>query len=209
MRVMVVEAFLWTTIALLGPDVIRLIGDRWGIRIGDRLQAGLSVGRWIYNLGVPYLALITGAVAARDVGLTGLDGVEWLRGAIECAGALGVVWVVAGWRRPVLPYARPDRAAMDEPRWALYRGAGSLLADPLLAGPLIGLCIGLIEWGLKHRPWVQEAWAKADAWASLVRVCVSTALFLLTRNLWLIVLTQVGLSVILTRGVRDSIGDEA
>ncbi len=196
---MIAEALLWTGIALAAPLVVGFFRGRLASRLGDWSQPGASVGRWIYSLGIPYVALITGAVAARDVGLSGRTGVEWLRGAIVCAAALGAAWVAVGWRRVELPYARPGQAAMDEPRWALYRGTASLLADPRWSGPLIGLGIGLLEWVLRHRPRASRTWPVPAEWTDLARVCGSTALFLLTRNLWLIVLTQAGLSLILTR----------
>jgi hypothetical protein len=196
---MIAEALLWTGVALFAPVVVRFFWGRLEGRLGDWSLPSASIGRWIYCLGIPYVALITGAVAARDVGLSGLTGVEWLRSTIVCFGVLSVAWVAIGWRRVEWPYARPEQAAMDEPRWALYRGTASLLVDPGWAGPLIGLCIGLLEWFLRRRLLAQAAWPTSVEWTDLARVCGSTALFLLTHNLWLIILTQVGLSLIFTR----------
>jgi hypothetical protein len=204
---MIVEALLWTGIALFGPAIVGFFWGRLASCLGDGSLPGASMARWIHSLGIPYVALITGAVSVRDVGLSGIAGIEWLRGAIVCAGALGVAWVATGWRRVELPYARPGRAAEDEPRWALYRGTASLLADPRWAGPLIGLGIGLLDWFLRIRPWAQRAWPMPAEWSDLVRVCGSTALFLFTRNLWLIVLTQAGLSLVFTRTVQSSSED--
>jgi hypothetical protein len=200
----IVEAVAWTVVALVVPDAVLLSRIRWGARIGDGLGPIRSIGRWVCNLGIPYLALISGAISARDAGLTGLSGVEWLRGAILCAGILAVAAILAGWGRGHLSYVRPDQAALDEPRWALYRGTGSLLADPHWAGPLIGLGIGLAEWSVRHRLWAGRAWPGPEVWSNLTRVCASTALFLLTRNLWLIVLTQAGLSLVLAGTARGS-----
>lgn len=205
---MIVEAIIWTTAALVAPDIIGLVRAGWGGGSGERLQTVVSFGRWFRSLGIPYLALLSGAVAARDVGLSGQTGAEWLRGAFECAGVLGLTWIVIGYRRTALSYSPPVRAAMDEGRWALYRGTGSLLADPLWAGPLIGLAVGLIEWAVKHHAWVQPSHLKVDAWSSLARVCGSTALFLLTRNLWLIVVTQAGLSLIIGGAAREPNRDQ-
>lgn len=205
---MIVEAALWTGTALAAPELLRFVWGRWGGPVGGRLQALLSFGRWFRSLGIPYLALITGAVAPGDVGLSGHSGAEWLRGVVGCAAVLGVAWAAARRRRVALPYPMPVSAALDEPRWALYRGTGGLLADPRWVGPLIGLGLGVMEWTLWQRPWVQGARPQAEAWARLARVCGSSALFLLTRNLWLIVLTQVGLSFILT-GPRRPSDDQA
>lgn len=206
---MTVEAILWTVAALVGPEIFGSIWDRWGDRIEERLLPLASFGRWFRDLGIPYLAVITGAVAARDVGLSGQTAADWLRGGLACAGVLGVAWVVVGSRRLPPPYAGPVPAVMDEPRWALYRGTGSLLADPIWVGPLIGLGVGLVEWALQHRVWAQRPQLKPDVWSGVGRVCGSTALFFLTRNLWLIVLTQAGLSLIFGGRLRDPIGDQA
>lgn len=198
---MIVEAVLWTVAALIGPDLVSLVLGRWRRIAGEPL---VSFGGWIRSLGIPYLALISGGVAARDIGLSGHSAVGWLQGALVCAGVLALARVAAGWRRSALPYARPGEAALDEPRWALYRGTGSLLAGPRWAGPLVGLGIGVIEWTLSHRPWVQGVRLQASAWAHLARVCGSTALFLLTRNLWLVGITQIGLSWILSSAGREA-----
>lgn len=206
---MIIEAILWTVTALVSPEVFGLAWDRWGDRLDARWLPLASFGRWFRSLGIPYLAVITGAVTARDVGLAGQTAPDWLRGGLVCAGVLGIAWVFVGSRRLNLPYPEPATSAMDEARWALYRGTGSLLADPIWVGPLIGLGVGLVEWGLHHRVWVELAPLKPDVWSELGRVCGSTILFLLTRNLWLIVLTQVGLSLIFGGRPRDPIGDQA
>jgi hypothetical protein len=206
---MIVEAILWTATALVGPEIFGLAWDHWSDRIDERFLPLASLGRWLRSLGIPYLAVITGAVAARDVGLSGQTDADWLRGGLVCAGVLGIAWVVVGSRRLALAYSEPVPAAMDEPRWALYRGTGSLLANPIWAGPLIGLGFGLVEWALQHRLWAERTQLRPDVWSSLGRVCGSTVLFFLTRDLWLIVLTQAGLSLILGGRFGDPIGDQA
>jgi len=206
---MIVEAAIWTATALAAPEVLRFVWGRWGGAAGDRLQPVLSFGRWFHALGIPYLALITGAVAAPDVGLSGQSGTEWLRGAGICAAVLGLAWVAARRRRVAYPYPGPGLAAIDEPRWALYRGTGSLLADPRWAGPFIGLGIGVIEWALRHPPRVRGFRPSAEAWPSLARLFGSTVLFFLTRNLWLMVLTQAGLSLVLAGINREPSEDQA
>lgn len=198
---MIVEAILWSVAALGGPDLFGMAMRRWGIIAGG---PWISFGRYLRSLAIPYLALITGAVAARELGLTGHAALEWFRGSLICGGVLAIAWVAAGWRGAGWPYARPEEAALDEPRWALYRGTGSLLADPRWAGPLIGLGLGVIEWTLSHRPWIQGGRWPRTAWSVLARIGGSTALFLLTRNLWLIMITQVGLSLILAGSPRKT-----
>jgi hypothetical protein len=206
---MIAEALIWTGIALAAPLVVDRAWDWLSSRLGHWSQPVADAGRWVYHLGIPYIALITGAVAARDMGVTGMTGVEWLRGGIVCAGVIGVAWIALGLRRVELSYAGWGQAAMDEPRWALYRGAASLWADPLWAGPLLGLGVGLLEWILWLQPWAQRARPAPAEWTNLVRVCGSTLLFLLTRNLWLIVLTQACLSLLLSRSAQTSAEEAA
>jgi hypothetical protein len=206
---MIVEAISWSVVALVGPEILGRLWDRLRDRIDDHLLPPAFFGRWFRSLGIPYLAVITGAVAARDIGLSGQTAADWLRGGLLCAGVLGVAWVIVGPRRLSLSHTGPVAAALDEPRWALYRGTGSLLADPVWIGPLLGLGLGLAEWLLQHRPWVERARLKPDAWSELGRVCGSTVLYLLTRNLWLIVLTQAGLSLIFGGRLHDPMGEHA
>lgn len=206
---MIAEALLWTGLAVAAPAVAGLFSAQLTTRLADRSPSAATVGRWICSLGIPYVALITGAVSVRDVGLTGMTGAEWLRGAIVCIAALGAAWIMSGWRRFAWAYARPEQAAMDEPRWALFRGTASQVVDPGLAGPLMGLGIGLLEWFIHMQPWAGRRRPMPVEWTDLARVCLSTALFLLTRNLWLIVPTQVGVSLILTNPSQAATEDDA
>ena len=196
---MLVEAIVWTGLVLVGPSVLRPVWSRWDARVDDRLRPALSLGRWFHSLGLPYLALITGAVAARDCGVSGRTAAEWLTGAAACAAGLGLAWVVLRLHPLGGAYPGPVQAATDEPRWALYRGTGSLLADPQWGGPLIGLMLGAVEWILTRRLWTLPAWSQAGVWIDFARLAGSTVLFLVTRNLWLLILTQAGLSMIVTR----------
>jgi hypothetical protein len=59
--------------------------------------------------------------------------------------------------------------------------------------------LGTAEWILTRRPWTLPAWSQAGVWIDLARLAGSTVLFLVTRNLWLLILTQAGLSMIVTR----------
>jgi ribosomal protein S10 len=206
---MIFEAILWTLTTLVAPEVFGSVWGRWEDRLDQRLLPLVSFGRMFRSLGIPYLAVITGAVAARDVGLSGQTGSDWLRGGLVCAGVLGIAWVVVGSRQLGLPYSGPVPAATDEPRWALYRGTGSLLADPVWVGPLIGLGLGLIEWALKQRVGAERVQPYPDARSSLGRVCGSTILFFLTHYLWLIVFTQIGLSLIFGGRLHAPHGDQA
>jgi hypothetical protein len=205
---MILEAVIWTTIALAAPPITGLAMQRWGIHPTERLQPVVSLGERFRSLGIPYLALITGAITARDAGLSGQTWAEWLRGALECAAVLAIVWIAVELRRWAPSFPDPGPTVMDESRWALYRATGSLLADPGWPGPLIGLGVGVIEWAVVHRLWVQRDQMGAESWSSLVRLCASTILFLLTRNLWLIVLTQVGLNLMIRRRVHEADGDK-
>ena len=190
---------------LVGPAVIRHAWSRWDGRVDDRLRPVVSLGRWLHSLGLPYLALITGAVAARDCGVSGRTATEWLAGAAACVAALGLAWLALHLRPLRSAYPGPLQAATDEPRWALYRGTGSLLAGSQWGGPLIGLILGSVEFILTRHLWTAPAWSQAEVWIELARLAGSTVLFLFTRNLWLLILTQVGLSMIVARSASTPV----
>jgi len=173
------------------PALATVLWPRLRERLGDWAELVERFAPWAHGFGPAYLALFTGAIQAREAGLLGHAPLAWVGGALASA-----VWLwIATFRRPdPVRWPEPNRGVLDEPRWTLYRAAGSQwLGQPQLGG-LVGLALALSEWGLGGR--VQ---GRMD-WQTLARLASSSLVFAITRNFWLTALAQAGLLILLRRG---------
>lgn len=163
--------------------------------------------RLIYFIGVPYAALLTGSIAAIDVGLTSVGGsilgwspADWLRG-LSTALTLGVIVLlpIGMASRQIARAGQPlgvdDRsvgmvivdAIYAEIHWAFYRAAPLILLTDVYTAVLFGVLLVGVEWivalirnGLSLSPEERQSWLHRGA-----LLAASAALFALTKNVWL------------------------
>ncbi len=165
-----------------------------------------EVGRFLFFLGVPYLALggwplppLHGLLSPADLGLVGLDArwpvIRWLEAAgtglglgLLTALILALAWTQArSLRFPPRPWwALLVDGLCLEGHWAFYRGALALLLGSVYWGVFLGLGLVYLEWGLS--PWWRQGWrapgAAGGQWLRAALALVTALLFLLTHNLW-------------------------
>lgn len=176
------EAFFWVA-ALLASSVLSA---------AVRPAAG-PIARWsrvAIGAGIPYLALVTGAVSERDTGVLllarGSGSPEAWVGALVGAAGVTAAMLAVRWRGAWAgPSGGTDSALLDECRWALYRGAAiGWLSLPWL-GSMAGLLLAFVEW--QGAGWVSgRSRASKGGWAEwTVRAAASTLLFVVTQSLWL------------------------
>jgi hypothetical protein len=205
---------VWVAGSLILYTVITRVLYRGGGRLADRADAtalgglALELGGLLYFAGIPLLATLSGVLSFDLTGLgrlwsgaglmPGFTPAEWLRGAGEALGVSAVaLLMLAGARRATRVGHTVDGAGAsltgaikDEAHWMLYRAPGTLfLNDPLL-GVLSGAGLTLFEWVL-HPRFLSRGLSRERRWALLIRLTalmVSAALYLGTRNLWLMIL---------------------
>ncbi|HSD83127.1 MAG TPA: hypothetical protein VLG46_04685 [Anaerolineae bacterium] len=134
--------------------------------------------RVVYFLGVPYAALLTGSLASIDMGVTGAGGsilgwspAEWLRGLSTGLTLAVIVLIPIG----------------AEIHWVFYRAAPLILLGDVYAAVLFGVLLVGVEWivvlirnGLSGSPGERQIWLRRG-----VLLALSSAIFVLTRNVWL------------------------
>ncbi len=173
----------------------------------------VQVGRFLYYLGIPYLALggwprrpFQGLLSADDMGLVGFGGhwpvTRWLESAGTGLGlglvallVLALAWVSAnrGGHGPPLRFPlRPGWSLLSdviylEAHWAFYRGALAVLMGDVYAGVFLGLGLVYLEWSLD--PFWRQGWRlesqAAGRWLHSAMALIVAMLFLFTRNLWI------------------------
>lgn len=176
-----------------------------------------QIFRFAYHVGLPFLALIKGAMSPRLLGLSGLDWIEGI-GAGVLLGLGAFLLLVWGWshysrslgRRKV---ERPRLAEVHilsqpwgwplilleiiylEAHWAFYRsGPLAVLGD--YWGVFAGLGIVLAEWATNPelRRNLGTERQGGILWTGSLALVIAI-LFLFTRNLWLCALIHLGLEI--------------
>lgn len=172
----------------------------------------VEVARFLFYLGVPYLALggwprrpYQGLLSPGDLGFAGVydrwPPVRWVE-AIGTGFGLGLVaffilllaWInlhrISGPGRfcfqPLPWWVVGIDVLYQEVHWAFYRAALGVTLGKVYAGVFLGLGLIYLEWGLNplwRRDWTVEE-RVADRWLHLALALTSAILFLLTRNLW-------------------------
>ncbi len=193
------QAGIWVALALGAWPAARAARLRLEARFGDQAGTITNLGAWVHALGPAYLALISGAVTGRDLGIYGPTTAAWASAAVGIAGGLGAAWLVFRFRHPAIEPDSPWTVALNEPRWALYRAAGIGWVGGLWLGLAIGLVLAAADWGLRHSVWQADGWKQADVWRGWMRAGLSAVLFAATRNLWLIIVCQAGLAAMTHR----------
>jgi len=204
---------------VLGPVLASVLGSQvlWWLRNTPPGRSTFSrglveVGRFLFFLGVPYLALggwplppFQGVLSPEEMGLVGLNArwpvTRWLEAAGTGVGVgliagliLALAWTNAcRWAGPSQMRFSPrpwwallvDGPALQA-HWAFYRGALSLLLGNISWGVFLGLALVYLEWGLNPR-WRQGWRSPHEAggrWLRAALALVTALVFLLTRNLW-------------------------
>ncbi|OGO46646.1 MAG: hypothetical protein A2Z30_03000 [Chloroflexi bacterium RBG_16_64_43] len=144
------------------------------------------VSPWLRDLGLPYLALMLGAVAARDMGLRGHTLLDWVFGVLLAGGAAALGWKL----RQAQSWPESTRAALDEVRWALYRALAWGWSGSLVVGLLAGFGVSLIERALMRVSETGRLPLVREDWPWLVRALTSAAMFGVAHNLWLNVFSR-------------------
>ncbi len=179
----------------------------------------LQAARLIYYLGVPYAALLTRAVAPVDIGLAGISGpilgwtgAAWLHSfsAGVMAGVLVLIPIGIAARqlaRAQQPLGVDERSIgliiVDgiylESHWAFYRTAPLILLDNAYVATLFGLgligvelLVSLVRNGLGQQPEERQSWLE-----TMLLLALSTALFILTRNVWIIIAAHLTVELLL------------
>jgi hypothetical protein len=177
--------------------------------LGGRLTVQLL--RLLYFIGLPYAALLTGSLTPIDLGLTGAGGVllgwdvaAWLRG-LSTTLTIGIIVVLpiglASWQIARAAHGAAlgadDRsvgavlveALYSEVHWAFYRTAPLILLENAYVAALIGVVLVGVEWsvelirnGLSSVPGDHQRWLRR-----MLLLAMSATLFVLTRNLWLLI----------------------
>jgi hypothetical protein len=183
-------------------------------RLG-RLPAGqwlVQAGRFLFYLGIPYLALggwprqpYTGLLSLEDMGIVGLSGrwpvTRWLEalGTGLTVGLVAFLVLIVAWSGAQRMAGRVQLCFPSRPwwaiwvdvlylevHWAFYRGALSVALDDLYAAVFWGLGLVYVEWALD--PFWRQGWRlgsqAAERWLRAALALVIALLFFLTRNLW-------------------------
>lgn len=174
----------------------------------------IEVAPFLHKVGLPFLALIAGALSLDLIGLgtdwfsddhvAGFTPLNWMRGiALSFAAVafvLAVMWLsmrTAAQTAAEQYASHADQpgflltlrdAAYDGVHWAFYRSPFVLLFDDVYWGVIAGLVLIALEWLARSR--LQGSARLGDRPHLLVMVCcalTSGLLYLTTRNLWLMI----------------------
>lgn len=193
-------------------------------------EAGGEVALFVFKIGVPFLAVISGALSLDLLGLgtdwfdashvAGFEPADWLRGtgaaALAVAFVSAVLWLagreVAHARlrsAPVL--ARLRDAAYDQVHWAFYRSPFVLAFGDAYWGAVAGFAVIVAERLIQRRVAPALAGSRADDLAWLLRLLTSSVLYLATQNLWLMIAADLALRLLAARlwPARRDAGDSA
>ncbi|MCX6026055.1 MAG: hypothetical protein NTY23_07355 [Chloroflexi bacterium] len=151
-----------------------------------RAQWAAGLSPWLRNLGLPYLALMLGAVAARDMGLRGHSLLDWVFGLLLAGGVAALGWTL----RQAQTWPEATQTALDEVRWALYRALAWGWSGSLVVGLLAGFGVSLVERALMRASETGKLRLVRDDGPWLVRSLTSAAMFGVAHNLWLNVLAR-------------------
>ncbi|MCL6510843.1 MAG: hypothetical protein K6U78_09155 [Anaerolineae bacterium] len=215
------QLLLWVAgsvgIGLAATAYIHHIGGGWRRQaLAESELGGLltEVAIFLYCIGWPFLALISGALGVDLLGLgkIGVEGtptlvgftpLDWVRSSTTAGLAAGFVLIVlwlagraseppaAGQPTPPgLPLTMRD-AAYAEVHWAFYRAPFVLLLEDAQWGAAVGLAFVIAEWVLLRL--LRRSSVLEDREHVLVLACcalTSGLLYATSRNLWLMIAAQ-------------------
>jgi hypothetical protein len=188
-----IESGLWILLSLLAQPMAKLLWPKVREKAGDWGEAVEAAGPWLLAISPMYLSLMTGAVLGGRLGLYGFGLERSLLGALAGGVIMVGLFLLRRYRTNWVDSPTPpdfQNALQDELRWAFYRGAAGSWLSPAWLGSLAGLGLAAVEWLLAIQAWKSTTWRAPDQWMSLVRAGVSTGLFVLSGNLWLVIVIQ-------------------
>jgi hypothetical protein len=172
----------------------------------------VQIGRFLFYLGIPYLALggwprqpYQGILSLEDLGLVGLSEhwpvTRWLEAVGTGLGVSLIAFLILllAWtgasrtgnstrlyfpRRPW--WSNVVDVLYLEVHWAFYRGALAVTLDDVYAGVFLGLGLVYLEWSLNpawRQGWRTESQA-AGRWLRGAWALVAAMVYLVTLNLW-------------------------
>jgi hypothetical protein len=174
----------WCALALAWPaleGLAGILGWPWGLPVWVRR---LHPGPWVGSVGLAYLALLSGAVSARDYGLDVGGTLLSIPHILEalCLGSI-LAWGSLRLRAGDGPFT-----VLEEPRWALYRALGWAWSGSLGLGLMIAVACALLERILERLRTTGSLQIITQDRSWLLRVIYSNSLFGLTMNFWLLLL---------------------
>ena len=222
---------IWTLASMVVAVLVTLIfsparADRFRSTLIGRLAEQLA--RLIYFIGLPYAALLTQSISAINLGFMGTGGsidasilgwtsADWLRG-LNVGLTLGLIALIPiglaarQMARAGLPLGVDARSTAAiiidsvyaEVHWTFYRTAPLILLGNAYWAALIGLILIGLEWivsivrnGLGSQPEDRQSWI-----GQMLLLTLSAALFILTRNVWLIIILHVVIEIALKAWTR-------
>jgi hypothetical protein len=218
---------IWTLVSLIIAVLVTLIfdharADRFRSTFAGRFAEQLA--RLIYFIGLPYAALLTQSISAVNLGFMGTGGsidasilgwtsADWLR-SLNVWLTLGLIALIpiglaarqmARAGSPLGVDARSTGSIIidsvyAEVHWTFYRTAPMILLSNAYWATLIGVILIGLEWivslvrnGLGSQPEDRQSWI-----GQILLLALSAALFILTRNVWLII----GLHVVIELALK-------
>ncbi len=184
--------------------------------LGSRLHLGEAL-RLAFYLGVPYLLLVDGWLSPLDVGLADLDWISGVGWTAALAGASSALLLALWWpyRRLQQTTGTPDAHRLAQPwGWAfvlrdvLYLEAWwAFWRTPFVwwlgayRGVYVGMGAVLLALLLNRRAWRElgTPGLREQLALGLSMACLSTTVYVYTRNFWLCVSTHLVVRVLITR----------
>jgi hypothetical protein len=181
-------------------------GSLWDTAIGGITA---EVALFAYYIGMPFAAVITGALSLDLMGLgaswigggniAGFSMNDWLRGALIAAGV--VLFVLMALRLSLRnganidmqhegAYASVRNALYEQAHWAFYRAPFILLLNDAMLGVIAGTGFIAVEWLAQAIAQRDNPRGHARWWVMLCCALSGGALFLLTQNLWLMIVAD-------------------
>jgi hypothetical protein len=185
--------------------------------------------RFVYYLGIPFFAAVSGLLGADLMGISGTDWLpgagaqgflwtDWARGlglAVVAILAMAVLWSISRFvslRAGLVAVTPPTtdsrwRSALDalytEIHWAFYRSGPILWLGSTYWGTFAGMALTLVEAGLNPASWwmLKSPGTAARPLFWVATAWTSTLLFVGTQNLWLTIGTHLILAIVLGRKV--------
>ena len=185
------EAAAWSLALIVSPIVVRWVWPQIRDKYGAWREPLETAAPWVYSLLLPYLALITGSIIGRDVGLYGHSLSSWVSVTVACGLGLVAASFLLRTRPIKLPWTHTfSETLREEARWAMYRASAALWAVSFPVSVAIGIALAFAETAV----WVLQG-EKTDRFklasgARLLRALFSGLLFGLTRNFWLTAAVQ-------------------
>jgi hypothetical protein len=205
-----------------GGEWLHLLDEsRWGALLRE-------LGAFVVMVGIPFVALILGAVDVHVMGLgadlmdpdalAGFTFANWMRGVGMAFCVVAVLLLTLWLGARAAPHGQPWQpgwlavrdALYNEVHWAFYRAAPALLLMDAYWGVVIGAVLVLAEWFISPAFEVPPRSVEGRQYLTLRLGCLfaSGFLYLATHNLWLMIVADLviqlaGSRLLSGRGGRD------